>query len=396
VACAGIYRKGKGITPDRPYTVLVAPDSFKGSLDARAVSLAIGDGVRDVVPDVRVILHPIADGGEGLLDVLLPVMGGRKMEAVVRGPLPDQRVRAAWGYVEEQRLAIVEMAQAAGLGLVPVEKRDPRITTTYGVGELIRTALDEGARSFVIGIGGSATNDGGVGMAQALGVAFLDAEGKPIAPGGEGLCGLQKVDIAALDARLRESTVVVACDVQNPLAGTDGASAVYGPQKGATADVVRQLDRCLSHYRDILRQQLGVDVQEIPGSGAAGGLGAGLVVFCHGRLQSGIDLVLDVTRFDDQLRGADLVITGEGRVDTQTKFGKALSGLLRRTKSAGIPVLAVAGDVDGDRSLLIGPEGFTDLISLVNEETTLRQALADAAPLVRQRVSVMMQRFLQQ
>lgn len=340
------------------------------------------------------VLHPIADGGEGLLDILLPVMGGRKMEVVVRGPLPDQRVHAAWGYVEEERLAIIEMAQAAGLGLVPDEQRDPRITTTYGVGELIRAALDEGARSLVIGVGGSATNDGGVGMAQALGVAFLDAEGKSISPGGLGLCDLQTIGMSSLDARLRESSVVVACDVQNPLTGPDGASAVYAPQKGATADVVRQLDRCLGHYRDMLRKHLGVDVQEIPGSGAAGGLGAGLVVFCHGRLQSGIDLVLDLTHFDERLRGADLVITGEGKVDAQTKFGKALNGLLRRTKSAGIPVLAVAGDVEGDRSLLVGTEGFADLISLVNEETTVQQAIADAAPLVRQRVSVMLRKFL--
>lgn len=320
--------------------------------------------------------------------------GGNMREADVCGPLPGDRVRAAWGYVEGEHLAILEMARAAGLGLVPEAKRDPRTTTTYGVGELIRAALDGGARSFVIGIGGSATNDGGAGMAQALGVRFLDAAGRRIAPGGAGLCHLERIDASSLDPRLKETTVVVACDVQNPLTGPEGATAVYAPQKGATPEMVVHLEQCLCRYRDVLRAQLGVDVQQIPGTGAAGGLGAGLVVFCRGRLQSGIDLVLDVTRFDGKLKEADVVITGEGRVDAQTRHGKALSGLLRRTGAAGVPVLAVAGQVDGDRALLVGPGGFADIISLVDAGTPPHMAMADAASLVRQRVASMVRRFL--
>jgi glycerate kinase len=389
-----VSRKGNRITADRPYTVLVAPDSFKGSLDAHAVALAINAGVREALPHARVILHPIADGGEGLLDVLLPVMGGNMREADVCGPLPGERVSAAWGYVEGEHLAILEMARAAGLGLVPEAKRDPRTTTTYGVGELIRAALDAGARSLVIGIGGSATNDGGAGMAQALGVRFLDPAGRPIAPGGAGLCDLERIDASSLDPRLKETTMVVACDVQNPLTGPEGATAVYAPQKGATPEMVVTLEQCLCRYRDVLRTQLGVDVQQIPGTGAAGGLGAGLVVFCRGRLQSGIDLVLDVTRFDEKLREADLVITGEGRVDAQTRHGKALSGLLRRTGAAGVPVLAVAGQVDGDRALLVAPGGFADIISLVDAGTSPQMAMANAASLVRQRVASMVGRFM--
>ena len=389
-----ISRKGVRITADHPYTVLVAPDSFKGSLDAHAVALAINAGVRDVLPHARVILHPIADGGEGLLDVLLPAVRGSVKETEVCGPLPGQRIRAAWGYVEGEHLAILEMARAAGLGLVPEAERDPRTTTTRGVGELIRAALDEGARSFVIGIGGSATNDGGAGMAQALGVRFLDAAGETIAQGGAGLCHLDRIDASSLDPRIEETTMVVASDVQNPLTGPEGATAVYGPQKGATPEMVTQLEQCLCRYRDVLRTQLGVDVQQIPGTGAAGGLGAGLVVFCKGRLQSGIDLVLDVTRFDEKLKEADLVITGEGRVDAQTRHGKALNGLLHRTVAAGIPVLAVAGQVDGDRALLTGPGGFADIISLVDAATSPQKAMANAAELVRERVSAIIRRYM--
>jgi len=395
VAGPGIFRKGNCIAADRPYTVVVAPDSFKGSLDAHAAAAAIAAGVRRALPNARVILHPIADGGEGLLDVLCPVMGGKVMETVVAGPLPGQRVRAAWGFVEAEHLAIIEMARAAGLGLLPEVQRNPLITTTYGVGELLRAALDTGARSLVIGIGGSATNDGGAGMAEALGVRFLDAAGERIPQGGHGLCHLDRIDMSAADPRLKGATVVVACDVQNPLTGPDGASAVYGPQKGATPEMVATLERCLCRYRDVLRAQLGVDVQQIPGSGAAGGLGAGLVVFCDGRLQSGIDLVLDVTRFDEKVKDAQVVITGEGKLDAQTRHGKALSGLLRRARRAGVPVLVVAGEIAGDMLSLCGAEGFADGASLVNDTTSRANAMAHAAQLVEERVSVMLRRFAQ-
>ena len=394
MARSGFHTEGQQIDPERRYTVVVAPDSFKGSLDAHAVAAAIADGVRDALPLAEVRVHPVADGGEGLLDVLLPVMGGTRCETEVSGPLPGQRVRASWGFVEQAGVAIVEMAQAAGLGLVPFDRRDPRITTTYGVGELLRAALDRGARTIVVGIGGSATNDGGAGMAQALGARFLDRRGMPLGSGGAALCELDTIDVSASDPRIQKASVIVACDVENLLTGPEGATAVYGPQKGATPEIVEHLERCLERYRDVLRAQYGIDVQDFPGSGAAGGLGAGLIVFADGQLRSGIDLVLDLTQFDSRLRGADMVITGEGSLDAQTKCGKALSGVLRRARAARVPVLAVAGRVEGDPERLKGPNGFADLIGLVNDNTSSEEAMKHAAALLRERTSMLVRKFV--
>lgn len=358
------------------------------------MAAAIAEGVRDALPQAEVRLHPVADGGEGLLDVLLPVMGGIRCETEVCGPLPNQRVRASWGFVEQAEVAIVEMAQAAGLGLVPTDRRDPRFTTTFGVGELLRAALDRGARTIVVGIGGSATNDGGAGMARALGARLLDTNGNPIGPGGAALCDLHTVDISAMDSRIKMASIIVACDVENLLTGPEGATAVYAPQKGATPAHVAQLERCLERYREVLLTQCGIDVQEFPGSGAAGGLGAGMIVFAGGRLRSGIDLVLDLTQFDARLKGADMVITGEGSLDAQTKSGKALSGVLRRARVARIPVLAVAGRIEGDPARLKGLDGFADLIALVNDDTSPEEAMKHAAALVRERTSTLVRKYL--
>jgi glycerate kinase len=405
VACAGVYssREEGGQAPSffeifekvaYVKTILIAPDSFKGSLIARDAAAAIERGVKEVLPDSIAIQHPISDGGEGLVDILTTALQGTFVTSEVQGPLPGQRVKARWGLSEDRSTAIIEMAEAAGLGLVPEDKRDPKITTTYGVGELIRAALDAGASSLVIGIGGSATNDGGAGMAQALGVRFLDGNGKPLAGGGAALAKLGRIDVQKKDPRLGAIKVIVASDVQNILCGEQGASAVFGPQKGATSADVKILDAALLQYGQLVRSTLGIDVLHIRGSGAAGGLGAGLVAFCDAVLKRGIDVVLEATKFDDHLRAADLVITGEGRIDEQVRFGKALSGVIERANRAGVPVLAIAGSLEGDRSAFVSPAFLLDLESLVDSHTTPEMAMRNASTLLSKKTGVLLRRYL--
>jgi glycerate 2-kinase len=369
----------------RPLRVVVAPDSFKGSLGAGAVADAIGAGVREVYPDATVISSPVADGGEGLLEILLPVLGGRVRAARVAGPLPGQMVEAEWGYVEQERLAIIEMARAAGLLLVPPDRRDPRITTSYGFGELIRAGLDAGAQRFLVGIGGTATNDGGAGMAQALGVRLLNDDGIPIGRGGIALGRLAKIDMSDVDPRLSGAAVTVASDVGSPLTGPRGASSMYGPQKGASPAMVEELDRCLENFRQVILRTTGTDVQDIPGTGAAGGAGAALAVFCRATIRLGIDVVLDAIRFDERLDGADLVITGEGRLDDQTSAGKAMAGVLSRAHTRGVPVAAVVGSVQGDAARFTGSDGFVAVRPLVEGTITTEAAIRDATRLIRMR-----------
>ena len=387
MARARFHNGDREITAPRPPTILVAPDSFKGSASASDAAAAIAKGVQDVMPDARVILHPVSDGGEGLVDVLVPALGGRFVLTDVHGPLPGIVVHARWGLSSDGSMAVMEMAQAAGLGLVPEDRRDPKVTTTYGVGELIRTALDCGARSLLLGIGGSATNDGGAGMAQALGGRFVDRTGKELAPGGINLQDLDAIDISGLDARLRSTSITVACDVRNPLTGPTGASAVYGPQKGATPADVVLLDRALARYRDKILAACGVDVQAIPGSGAAGGLGAALVAFCGAHLQSGIDVVLERTGFDRLLAGADLVITGEGRMDEQILYGKALAGVLHHAGNQRVPVAAIVGSLGAPRELLIGPKTFCAIETLVSGTVTTADAMLNAPDHLRRAAS---------
>jgi glycerate kinase len=375
-------------------TILISPDSFKGSLTAQDAAAAIERGVREVLPDSVVIQHPISDGGEGLVNILTTAYQGTIATTEVQGPLPGQRVKARWGLSQDRSTAIIEMAEAAGLGLVPADKRDPKITTTYGIGQLIRAALDEGASSLVIGIGGSATNDGGAGMAEALGVRFLDQNGIALARGGAALAKLSRIDVQRKDPRLSAIEAIVASDVQNTLCGEEGASLVFGPQKGATAADVKILDSALLHYGEVIRSALGIDVLRVPGSGAAGGLGAGLVAFCGAKLQRGIDVVLGATKFDEHLRSVDLVITGEGRIDEQVRFGKALSGVIERAKRAGVPVLAIVGSLKGDRSAFINPEFLVDLESLVDSHTTSQMAMRDASALLSKKAGVLLRRYL--
>ena len=391
---AGLYTGMKSTPPPDDTAILVAPDSFKGSLSAQEAAQAMGEGIHDAFPSMRVVLHPLSDGGEGLLAVLVPALRGVILHAEVAGPLPGRRVMARWGYVEESRVAIIEMAEAAGLTLVPDGERNPCTTTTAGVGELMLLALDRGARTLLIGIGGSATNDGGAGMAQTLGVRFLDAGRRALPPGGAALQYLDAIDLHGLDPRIGRVRVVVACDVRNPLTGPDGASAVFGPQKGGSSSDIALLDTALMRYRDVIRRELGIDVQLFPGSGASGGLGAGLLAFCRARLLPGIDLVFEHTGFDAALRGAAAVVTGEGRIDRQTRFGKVLAGVLTRARRSGIPAAAVVGGVQGTREDFIGADGFADLETLVNAETVLEEAIAHARDHVRHRTAGLIRRIM--
>ncbi len=360
--------------------IVVAPDSFKGSLSSVEVAAAISRGIRAVFPDAEVVEIPIADGGEGTVDALVAATGGRVEERTVRGPL-GAPVRARWGVVGGGGAAVVEMAAASGLPLVPAGRRDPRVTTTYGTGELVRAALDAGLARVVVGIGGSATNDGGAGFARALGARFLDAAGAELPDGGAALARLDRIDLSGLDPRLAETDVVVACDVDNPLTGPRGASAVYGPQKGATPEVVRELDAALARYAEVARAATGRDVADRPGAGAAGGLGAGLLFFTPAVLRPGVALVLETVGFDSQVRGADLVVTGEGRTDSQTAMGKAPAGVAAAAKRHGVPVVCLAGGL-GDGADDVLAMGIDALAAAVPAPMTLEEAVRAGPSLV--------------
>src|SRR5213082_1514998 len=320
--------------------IIIAPQSLKGSLTAAEAGQTIASGIETVYPEAEIDIVPMADGGEGTVQALVDATGGRIVEQTVTGPLGEP-VTAFFGLLGDGRTAAIEMAACAGLPLVPPALRDPRITTTYGVGELILAALDQGCRHFIIGIGGSATNDGGAGMAQALGAALLTKDGKAIERGGAALATLSHISLDTLDPRLQQCTVQVACDVTNPLCGPTGASAVYGPQKGATPEMVAQLDTALAHYAQIIERDLGKSVSDIPGSGAAGGLGAGLITFLHATLRPGAQIVLEAVHLEERLRTADLVITAEGQIDAQTAYGKSVGAVAEIAKRYELPVVAL-------------------------------------------------------
>ncbi|HVI73697.1 MAG TPA: glycerate kinase [Anaeromyxobacteraceae bacterium] len=360
--------------------VVIAPDSFKGSVSALGVAQAMERGVRAVFPDAEVRQVPIADGGEGTVEALVTATRGRLEQRTVRGPLGEP-VLARWGVLGDGQTAVIEMAAASGLPLVPKDRRDPRVTSTYGTGELVRTALEAGLAKLVIGIGGSATNDGGTGLARALGVRFLDAAGAELPEGGAALGRLARIDLAGLDSRLASAEILVACDVDNPLTGPRGASAVYGPQKGATPQMVAELDAALGHYARVAQAATGRDVALHPGAGAAGGLGAGLLFFTPARLRPGVDIVLETTGFVELVRGADLVLTGEGRTDFQTAMGKAPVGVAQAAKRHGVPVVCLAGGL-GDGADDVLAKGIDALASAVPQAMPLEEAMARGAELV--------------
>jgi glycerate kinase len=359
---------------------IIATDSFKGSNSAKRVCEAVREGMSRIFPDAQYLIVPVADGGEGTTEAVLGAVRGELRSCTVTGPL-GKPVEGSYGLLDGNR-AVIEMASASGLPLVPESKRDPRKTTTYGTGELIKAALDAGCREILVGLGGSATNDCGVGMAQALGVSFQDNAGGEIGFGGGELSRIAGIDASALDPRIKETKISVACDVTNPLCGPRGASAVYGPQKGAAPETVRELDAALEHCASIILRDLGAAIADIPGSGAAGGLGGGLVGFLGAVLEPGIDAVLSLVHFDKLLEDADLVITGEGKLDHQTIYGKVPAGVALWAKRAGdIPVIAIVGDI-GKGFEAVYDVGIDVVISSVNKAMPLSEAMENSRELL--------------
>jgi glycerate kinase len=360
--------------------IVLAPDSFKGSLTAAQVCKAMQNGVERVFPEATAAAVPMADGGEGTVQSLVDAVGGEIIPVPVTGPLGGE-VTAFFGRLNDGKTAVIEMAAASGLPLVPAEQRDPRRATTRGTGELIRAALDRGCTHLLIGIGGSATNDGGAGMAQALGFRLLDADGVELPPGGAALNRLARIDPRGKDPRLERTEIVVACDVNNPLTGPDGATAVYGPQKGVTPDMVAELDRALDRFARVVRDEFGKDILSLPGAGAAGGLGGGLVALLGATLRPGVTMVIETVNLAEQLAAADLVLTGEGRIDGQTVYGKTPIGVAECAKTYGLPVLAVAGYI-GQGVAAVYEEGIDGVMALPDRPLTLEDAMQNAAGLV--------------
>lgn len=359
--------------------IVIAPQDFKGSISAQKVAEAIASGIRRVLPDAETVMVPLSDGGDGIVDALVYSTGGKTMTTKATGPL-GKKVMAKWGILGDGVTGVVEMSKASGITLVPRGKLNPLMATTYGTGELIRAALDVGCHKLIIGIGGSATNDGGAGMAQALGVKFLDNKGQELPWGGAALANLGRVDISRLEPRLAGCQVIAACDVTNPLCGEQGASMIYGPQKGATQEMCRELDAALSHYAEVIKRDLGVDVKDMPGTGAAGGLGAGLVAFLGAQLRSGTEIVSEAVGLDNYLRGASLVFTGEGRIDRQTLFGKTISSVAGKAKKFKIPVVAIVGEIAGD-SREFSNHGIDAVLSITPGPISLREAMVKAEKL---------------
>ena len=359
--------------------ILIAPDSFKGSLSALAAAEAMERGVRAVYPQAEISKVAIADGGEGTVAALLAATGGRLVRQRVHGPLLEP-VDAFLGILGDGVTAVIEMAAASGLPLLAPAQRDPRVASTLGTGELIKAALDAGLTRLILGLGGSASNDAGAGMAQALGARFLDVEGQELPPGGAALARLTHIDLKHLDPRLATASIEVACDVANPLTGPRGASVVYGPQKGASPDMVMELDAALRRFAQVATEATGRDVARVAGAGAAGGLGAGLLFFSAARFRPGVDLVLEATGFDALVQGADLVITGEGRTDAQTAMGKAPLGVAAAASKHGVPVLCLSGSL-GEGAEQVLALGFDALMAIAPPAMALEERMARAAEL---------------
>jgi glycerate kinase len=371
---------------------VAAPNAFKESLSAPKVAQSMAEGIRRVLPDAVVEQVPVADGGDGTAEALVAATGGRMVELTVTGPLGEP-VEASYGLLGDGKTAVIEMALASGLHLVPQDKRNPMKTTTYGTGELIAAALDQGVKKIIVGIGGSATVDGGAGMAQALGCDLLDAEDRDIPRGGQGLSQLARVDITRRHPAVTKTEVVVACDVVNPLTGPQGAPEVYGKQKGATPAMIQQLNKDLTRYAEIIQRDIGTVVATVPGAGAAGGLGAGLMAFLGAKLRPGVDIVLEASRLEEKLKGADLVITGEGKLDRQTAFGKAPIGVAKLAKKHGIPVVALAGSLAEGADELV-EHGINAVFSIVPGPVSLEEALKKANEFTQRTVQQIIRLFL--
>ncbi|PWG00256.1 glycerate kinase [Levilactobacillus bambusae] len=357
---------------------VLAPDSFKGSLTAKEATLAMKRGIQTVYPDAEIEMIPMADGGEGTVQSLVDATHGQLLTATVTNPLGHPTL-ATYGLLGDGHTAVIEMAAASGIQYIDDETANPLVTTTYGTGELMRAAMDQGATQLILGLGGSATNDGGAGMAQALGVQLLKADGTEVAVGGGNLSELVRIDASRRDPRLDKVEVIMASDVTNPLTGNTGASVVFGPQKGATPDQVQRLDHNLAHYAEVVARDLGIEVAEIPGSGAAGGLGAGLLAFTSATVERGVEIVLEKTHLRDRVKDADVVFTGEGGMDFQTQYGKTPMGVAQAVKqTAGdLPVIALVGKI-GQGTEVLYELGIDAIFSTVPGVETLDQAISEA------------------
>lgn len=352
--------------------IVIACDSFKGSLTSIEVGRAAMKGVKAAMPQAVVEVIPVADGGEGTTDAIIEAVGGNFAECVVPGPLGDP-VTARYGYYGDT--AVIEMAQASGITLISADRRNPWLTSTYGTGRLIADALNRGCRNFLVGIGGSATNDGGTGMLEALGFKFIDRDGQPVGRGGGELSRIAGIDTTDVNPLLREATFTVACDVTNPLTGSTGASHVFGPQKGADPEMVVALDRGLANYARVVDNFIGKDLSDAPGTGAAGGLGFAFLALLGARLQPGIEMVLDAVGFDAKIESASLVITGEGYLDSQTCMGKTPQGVLSRAAARHIPVIAIGGGIQPSAVDTLMAAGFTSVFPVVAGPVTLDEAM---------------------
>ncbi|WFA08073.1 glycerate kinase [Tissierella sp. Yu-01] len=373
--------------------IIIASDSYKGSCSSIEVANAIEKGIREVYDDAEIIKIPVADGGEGTVDALVNSTGGRYEEIQVLNPLGHQ-ITAKYGVIHDE-FAVIEMASASGITLINQNELNPLITTTYGTGELIKDAMEKGLRKILVGLGGSSTNDGGVGMAQALGFSFKDKSGKEISFGGGELAEIKEIDSANVHPLLKDTEIIAMSDVDNPLYGPTGAAYIFGPQKGADKYMVTKLDENLQHYAKLLKNFSNKDISNIPGSGAAGGLGAGLIAFCNASIEPGISKILDITGIDSYLIDADLVITGEGRIDGQSVFGKVPVGIAKRSGKYNVPVIAIVGSI-GEGVAEVYSHGIDAIIDIINKPMTLEYAMANAEELITKSASNAMRMYKMQ
>ena len=371
--------------------IVIAPDSFKESMTAVEAAEHIEKAIKKVDETVTTVKVPLADGGEGTVDALVHSQNGKVVTHTVTGPLGD-KITARYGIIHD-KIAVIEIAAVVGLSLVPAEKRNPMKTTTYGIGELIDHALNQGIRSFFIGLGGSCTNDGGIGMAQALGAEIVNKDGEPVTFGGDGLAQVASVSIKGLDERLKQCTFQVASDVTNPLTGPDGATYIYGPQKGATNEMLARLDKAMRSYAAVLKRDVGIDVTSTTGAGAAGGLGAACIAFFGATLTRGIDLLAEMTNIEAHIKSADLVITGEGKIDDQTMFGKTPVGVANMAKNYGVPVIAMTG-ANKITSPNIYETGITAIFPIINEPMDLQKAMKESTSNIEKATENIIRLFL--
>lgn len=372
--------------------IVAAPDSFKGSISAQTAARAMANGIQEVMPSAQVVELPLADGGEGTMVNLVAATGGHIVSKRVSGPL-GQPVQAGYGVLGDGKTCVIEIAEASGLPLLKPSMRDPYRASTEGTGELIRHALDAGLRKFIIGLGGSATNDGGTGMLRALGMEFFDAKGEPLQPGGGDLGRLHRIDAAALDGRLTECRFLIASDVDNPLVGKNGASAVFGPQKGASAQMVKELDHNLAHYADVVERTVRIALHDLPGAGAAGGAGGAFLAFFPSEMRRGIDVILEAAGFFGQLENCDLVLTGEGKSDLQTLAGKAPFGVAQAAARLDKPVLLISGMVSRDSRQALGAH-FTEVHSVVGGDITRQQSFEQAEKYLQMKTEQVFRSYL--